>query len=51
MSKWELLASMQALAIYVIMRLDEGDKDYNNFDMLLLQAVTVSSTVPCHATA
>lgn len=32
---------MQALLIYVLMRLDEGATDYNNFDALLLKAVTV----------
>lgn len=33
---------MQALLIYVLIRLDEGATDYNNFDTLLLKAVTVS---------
>ena len=32
---------MQALNIYVLIRLDEGETDYNNFDTLLLSAVTV----------
>lgn len=32
---------MQALLIYVLIRLDEGATDYNNFDSLLLKAVTV----------
>ncbi|KAH8701693.1 hypothetical protein BGW36DRAFT_371332 [Talaromyces proteolyticus] len=38
-SKWELLAAMQALSIYIIVRLDEGETDYNNFDSLLIRAV------------
>lgn len=42
LSKWELLAAMQALSIYVLIRLDEGETDYNNFDFLLITAVTVS---------
>ncbi len=33
---------MQALAVYVIVRLDEGDKDRYDVDGLLLRAVTVS---------
>lgn len=36
---------MQALLIYVLIRLDEGATDYNNFDTLLLKAVTVSRTL------
>lgn len=42
MSKWELLAAMQALAIYIIIRLDDGETEYNGFDSLLIAAVTVS---------
>lgn len=41
MKKWELLAAMQALAIYIIMRLDEGETEYNNFDFLLCKTVVV----------
>lgn len=41
---------MQALLIYVLIRLDEGATDYNNFDNLLLKAVTVSQT-PAFSTA
>lgn len=41
MKKWELLAAMQALAIYIIMRLDEGETEYNNFDLLLCKTVIV----------
>ncbi|KAB8219827.1 hypothetical protein BDV33DRAFT_191739 [Aspergillus novoparasiticus] len=39
-NKWELLAAMQALSIYTIIRLDEGETEYNNFDVLLLKAIT-----------
>ena len=42
MSKWELLAAMQALAIYIIIRLDDGETEHNGFDSLLIAAVTVS---------
>ncbi|KAJ9607678.1 hypothetical protein H2200_007756 [Cladophialophora chaetospira] len=41
LSKWDLLAAMQALAIYIFIRLDEGETDHNNFDFLLLRTVTV----------
>ncbi|KAK3196100.1 hypothetical protein K4F52_000968 [Lecanicillium sp. MT-2017a] len=43
LNKWELLAAMQALAVYAIVRLEEGDKDHYNVDALLLRAVTVIS--------
>ncbi|CRG89355.1 hypothetical protein PISL3812_06391 [Talaromyces islandicus] len=43
LNKWELLASIQATAIYILIRLDEGETDYNNFDFLLLTTVTVLS--------
>ncbi|KAI3331452.1 hypothetical protein HD806DRAFT_518473 [Xylariaceae sp. AK1471] len=39
LNKWELLAAMQALSIYILIRLDEGEKDYNNFDFLLVKTV------------
>jgi hypothetical protein len=32
---------MQALSIYVLIRLDEGERDYNNFDVLLTGTVVV----------
>ena len=32
---------MQALSIYILIRLDEGETDHNNFDSLLVTAVTV----------
>ncbi|UKZ65756.1 uncharacterized protein TrAtP1_006949 [Trichoderma atroviride] len=43
LNKYELLTAMQALLIYVLIRLDEGATDYNNFDTLLLKAVTVTA--------
>ncbi|KAE8550234.1 hypothetical protein EYB25_006455 [Talaromyces marneffei] len=44
MNKWEILAAMQALAIYTIMRLDEGETEYNNFDSLIVKTVIVIAT-------
>ena len=41
MNKWELLAAMQALSIYILVRLDEGEMEHNNFDYLLLATVVV----------
>lgn len=41
MNKHEILAAMQALAIYIIMRSDEGETEYNNFDSLLVRTVIV----------
>ena len=32
---------MQALSIYILMRLDAGETDDNNFDSLLVATVTV----------
>jgi hypothetical protein len=49
LDEWELLSSMQALLIYMILRLQEGESMYNNFDVLLLSAMWVSQfqiTVP-----
>ncbi|KAE9369668.1 hypothetical protein N431DRAFT_427836 [Stipitochalara longipes BDJ] len=40
-NKWELLAAMQALSIYLLIRLDEGETDHNNYDSLLMATVTV----------
>ncbi|KAH7323643.1 hypothetical protein BKA65DRAFT_72282 [Rhexocercosporidium sp. MPI-PUGE-AT-0058] len=37
----ELLAGMQALCIYILIRLDEGETDHNNFDSLLVRTVIV----------
>ncbi|KAK3686592.1 hypothetical protein LTR37_019653 [Vermiconidia calcicola] len=39
LDKWQVLAAMQALLIYIVVRLDEGETDYNNFDSLLLKTV------------
>jgi hypothetical protein len=41
LNKWELLAAMQALLIYILIRLDEGETDHNNYDSLLLATVAV----------
>ncbi|OBT89058.1 hypothetical protein VE02_02017 [Pseudogymnoascus sp. 03VT05] len=43
LNKWELLAGMQALFIYILTRLDEGETEHNNLDSLLLSTVTVLS--------
>ncbi|KAE9373811.1 hypothetical protein N431DRAFT_544662 [Stipitochalara longipes BDJ] len=40
-SIWELLATLQSLLIYVIMRLVEGEKDYTDFDALLLVSMNL----------
>lgn len=42
MNKWELLAAIQALTIYVLVRLQEGETENNNIDFLLVKAVSVS---------
>ncbi|KAH7066852.1 hypothetical protein BKA63DRAFT_571251 [Paraphoma chrysanthemicola] len=39
--KWELLSSMQALLIYMMLRLQDGENTHNNFDVLLLSAMWV----------
>jgi len=46
MDKWALLLAIQALAIYVMIRLDEGETEYNNFDTLLLSTVMVCRVLP-----
>jgi hypothetical protein len=46
LSKWELLAAMQALLLYIIIRLDEGETEYNDFDSLLMRTVIVSAFPP-----
>ncbi|KAL6905044.1 hypothetical protein GGI43DRAFT_298915 [Trichoderma evansii] len=43
LSKYELLTAMQALLIYILIRIDEGATEYNNFDSLLLKAVAVTA--------
>ncbi|KAL2868591.1 Zn(II)2Cys6 transcription factor domain-containing protein [Aspergillus lucknowensis] len=40
LDKWELLGALQALSIYLLIRLDEGETEHNNLDFLLLAAVT-----------
>ncbi|KAL3442079.1 hypothetical protein BJX65DRAFT_287536 [Aspergillus insuetus] len=37
----DLLSAMQALAFYILLRIDEGETEYNNVDFLLLATVTV----------
>ncbi|KAJ5217772.1 uncharacterized protein N7469_011397 [Penicillium citrinum] len=39
--KWEALAASQALLIYTLVRLDEGQTEFNNHDTLLLKSVSV----------
>ncbi|KAE8143490.1 hypothetical protein BDV38DRAFT_233802 [Aspergillus pseudotamarii] len=43
LNKWEMLAAMQALSIYIIIRLDEGETDHNNVDVLLLKTIIAIS--------
>lgn len=43
LNKWEILGAMQALSIYVLIRLDEGETEHNDFDQLLEKTVIVSS--------
>ncbi|KAH7406726.1 hypothetical protein DE146DRAFT_753280 [Phaeosphaeria sp. MPI-PUGE-AT-0046c] len=38
---WELLSSMQALLLYMLLRLQDGEKEYNDFDVLLLSTMWV----------
>ncbi|PVH91977.1 hypothetical protein DM02DRAFT_605940 [Periconia macrospinosa] len=62
LGKWELLGAMQALSIYVLIRLDEGETEHNNLDYLLENAVILIAMqlshhdfdcptphVPCHS--
>ncbi|KAL1841425.1 hypothetical protein VTK73DRAFT_3484 [Phialemonium thermophilum] len=42
-TKWGLLATMQALAIYILTRLEEGETDDNNLDALLLTTMSIMS--------
>jgi hypothetical protein len=37
---------MQALSIYILVRLEEGETEYNNLDQLLLAAVAVGVVAP-----
>ncbi|KFY15662.1 hypothetical protein V492_01859 [Pseudogymnoascus sp. VKM F-4246] len=43
LNKWELLAGLQALSIYLLIRLDEGETEQTNLDSLLLATVTILS--------
>ncbi|KAJ5176203.1 uncharacterized protein N7482_002080 [Penicillium canariense] len=43
LSDWELLAGKQAISIYILIRLDEGATEQNNFDPLLLATVAAIS--------
>ena len=42
LNRWELLAAIQALAVYFIVRVSEGETEYNNFDSLLQTTFLVS---------
>ncbi|KAF2420126.1 hypothetical protein EJ08DRAFT_31223 [Tothia fuscella] len=41
LDRWELLGAMQALSIYMLIRLSEGETEHNNVDHILLATVTV----------
>jgi len=41
LDKWALLSSMQALLVYMLLRLSEGETPHNNFDVPLLSAMWV----------
>lgn len=43
MNEWESLAGLQALSIYIFIRMDEGEKEWNNLDVLLQSTVIVLS--------
>lgn len=43
MSPTELLAAMQALSVYILIRLREGETEHNNLDSLLIRTVWVGS--------
>ena len=43
-NKWELLAAIEALSIYILVRLDEGETEHNDFDSLLISAVVAISS-------
>ena len=44
LNKWELFAAMQALSIYILIRLNVGETEHNDFDGLLVTAVIVAAT-------
>jgi hypothetical protein len=43
MNKWGLLAAMQALSIYILLRVEEGETDDNNIDFLLIMTVVATA--------
>lgn len=43
MNEWELLAGLQALSIFIFIRMDEGEREWNNLDVLLQSTVIVLS--------
>lgn len=43
MNHWDLLAAVQALMIYMLMRLIEGPTENTSFDVPLLTTILVSS--------
>jgi hypothetical protein len=45
LNRWELLAAVQALAVYLIVRVSEGETEYNNFDSLLQNTVAVKTSL------
>ncbi|OIW22668.1 hypothetical protein CONLIGDRAFT_719727 [Coniochaeta ligniaria NRRL 30616] len=44
LNRWGLLAAIQALAIYIIVRMDEGQTEHNNVDHLLITTVIILSS-------
>lgn len=40
-SRTELFGALQALSIYILIRMSQGETEHNNFDSLMLAAVTV----------
>nr|POE90239.1 hypothetical protein CFP56_20706 [Quercus suber] len=46
MSRGELLAAIQALSIYLLIRLEQGETEHNNIEFLMISAVTVKSACP-----
>ncbi|KAF1981558.1 hypothetical protein K402DRAFT_398431 [Aulographum hederae CBS 113979] len=43
LNDWEAFTAMQALCIYTLIRLDEGETEYNNFDYLLITTIAAMS--------
>ncbi|KAI4597875.1 hypothetical protein KJ359_004152 [Pestalotiopsis sp. 9143b] len=41
MNKWELLAALQALSVYTIVRIDEGETEHNNLDSLMQNTIII----------